>query len=458
MMIRGLVMAYGDIRVERRSEEIVEAITSKGTVVVRELGETRAGEKRIRNFLDSPHVDVDAISEDFAARTVAQCRNRDVLIIQDTTEINFDKRDKKRSGFGPGADGETPAYFIHAAIVVDRATEAVLGLLHAEIWTRSERLVRHRRKRDLEEKESARWLRVCEIAEESLAGVASSFTVIADRESDIYQLFARFLDGQGYGLIVRAGQNRALADGEGCLFEALDDTPSLGESVIDVGPRPGAKARKAKVELRAAPVRPRRPLHLTKKTDPDEVALWLVEAREINVPKGATPICWRLLTARPVASPAEAQEVVNRYRLRWRIEQVFRALKSDGMRLEDSQITEPGRMFNLAAMALGAAVRTIQLVDARDGGDRPMTDVLDERNLPMLEKLSHKLEGATERQQNPHKPGSLSFVAWIAGRLGGWNCYYKPPGPKTMHRGWDRLNAMIDGYDLATQRKNLGIP
>lgn len=127
MMIRGLVMAYGDIRVERRSEEIVEAITSKGTVVVRELGETRAGEKRIRNFLDSPHVDVDAISEDFAARTVAQCRNRDVLIIQDTTEINFDKRDKKRSGFGPGADGETPAYFIHAAIVVDRATEAVLG-------------------------------------------------------------------------------------------------------------------------------------------------------------------------------------------------------------------------------------------------------------------------------------------------------------------------------------------
>ena len=62
-----------------------------------------------------------------------------------------------------------------------------------------------------------------------------------------------------------------------------------------------------------------------------------------------------------------------------------------------------------------------------------------------------KLEGKTERQKNPHRPGNLAFLAWIVARLGGWNCYYKPPGPKTMRTGWNRLAATLEGYMLATQ-------
>jgi hypothetical protein len=72
--------------------------------------------------------------------------------------------------------------------------------------------------------------------------------------------------------------------------------------------------------------------------------------------------------------------------------------------------------------------------------------------------ISNKLEGKTERQKNPRRPGSLAFVAWIAARMGGWNCYYKPPGPKTMRTGWSRLAATLDGYMLANQRKNPSIP
>jgi len=56
--------------------------------------------------------------------------------------------------------------------------------------------------------------------------------------------------------------------------------------------------------------------------------------------------------------------------LRWRIEQLFRALKSDGLALDDSQVIEAERMFNLAAIGLAGAIRTIQLVDARDGSPR----------------------------------------------------------------------------------------
>ena len=111
-------------------------------------------------------------------------------------------------------------------------------------------------------------------------------------------------------------------------------------------------------------------------------------------------------------------------------------------------------MFNLAAVGLAAAIRTIQLVDARDGGPRPASDVIDDVFADALQRISNKLEGKTERQKNPHRPGSLAFVAWIAARLGGWNCYYKPPGPKTMRTGWNRLTATLDGYMLANQSKN----
>ncbi len=144
--------------------------------------------------------------------------------------------------------------------------------------------------------------------------------------------------------------------------------------------------------------------------------------------------------------------------MRWRIEQLFRALKSDGLALDDSQVIEAERMFNLAAIGLAGAIRTIQLVDARDGSPRPISDVIDPALLPALERLSKSREGKTTRQKNPHPSDSLAFIAWIAARLGGWNCYYKPPGPKTMRDGWNQLAAMLEGYLLAIQQQNPGIP
>ena len=109
-------------------------------------------------------------------------------------------------------------------------------------------------------------------------------------------------------------------------------------------------------------------------------------------------------------------------------------------------------MFNLAAIGMAGAIRTIQLVDARDGSPLPATDVIDANFTIALERLSKRLEGKTLRQKNPHPTGSLAFVSWIAARLGGWNCYYKPPGPKTMRDGWNRLAATLDGYALATEQ------
>jgi hypothetical protein len=448
-------MSFGDIRIAERADWLIERVATAGTLVLRKLGETRAGEKAVHRFLSSRYVSVDRIVETLAARTAAQCVGRRILAIQDTSEINFSGRDKKRRGFGPGGDGTTPGFFIHPVIALDIASEAVVGLVDAEIWTRSGARVASRRNRTIEDKESMRWLLGCEAA----AGVlskATNVTMVADRESDIYELFVR--KPERLDLIVRAAQNRCLSD-ETMLFAALADAEVLQTSIVKVAPRgPGDKGREAAVELRAGRVSLARPQNLKRSEARDAVELTLVEAREINAPVGKTPLSWHLLTTHSVTSAADAEEMVQLYRLRWRIEQVFRALKSDGLALDDSQVIEAERMFNLAAIGLAGAIRTIQLVDARDGSPRPISDVIDPAFMPALERLSKSREGNTLRQKNPHPPDSLAFVAWIAARLGGWNCYYKPPGPKTMRDGWNHLAAILEGYLLAIQEQNPGIP
>jgi hypothetical protein len=444
-------MSFGDIRVAERAEWLINRVAATGSLVLRKIGETRAGEMAAHRFLSSPHVSVDRIVETLAHRTAKQCAGRRILAVQDTSEVNFAGFEEKRRGFGPAGNGKTLGFFIHPVIAVDIESEAVVGLVDAAIWTRPQAPAKARRARRLEEKESARWLAACEAAAARLSK-ACAVTMVADRESDIYELFAH--RPASLDLIVRAAQDRSLATG-GRLFEALSGTQPLGSRDVRVAPRgPGDKGRTATVALRSGKVSIARPKNGLVASLPAVIELNLVEAREIDPPPGKTALLWRLLTTHTVEDAEQADEVVQLYRLRWRIEQTFRALKSDGLALEDSQVIDAERLFNLAAIGLAGAIRTSQLVDARNGSPRPASDVVDDAFAPALKLISQKLEGKTERQKNRHPPGSLAFVAWIAARLGGWNCYYKPPGPKTMRDGWNQLAARLEGYALTSHGKS----
>ena len=120
--------------------------------------------------------------------------------------------------------------------------------------------------------------------------------------------------------------------------------------------------------LRAGTVMLRHPRNSRRERDPERIAVTLVEAIEADPPEGAAALHWRLLTTMAAPTEAEAADIVRLYRLRWRIEQTFRMLKTHGLQIEEAQTAEPHRLFNLAALAIGAAVGIIQLVDARNGG------------------------------------------------------------------------------------------
>lgn len=453
----GTLGYFGDARRAATGTELIDRVMATGSLVIRKLGGNRAGEIAFHRFLSAQSVSCAEMLQTLGSRTAAACAGRRIVVAQDTTEINFSGREANRRGLGPGGDGVADGFFIHPLIAIDQDTEAVLGLLDAQIWTRDDDAeVAPRRQRRFEDKESIRWLRGAERAAE-LAADAASVVVVADRESDIYGCFVR--RPADADVIIRAAHDRALPDGEhnralpgaAHLFSAAAAWPELAQMPVKVAPRRvGDPGRTATVALRAGPVVLQRPRHGFDPADPETVALSLVEVREIGAAPDGKPLLWRLLTSIAVHDAEGARDIVRLYRLRWRIEEVFRALKSDGMRLEETQMHQAARLFKLAVIGLAAAARTIQLVDARDGGPRPATDVIDAALLPIAQAIGPTLERSTARQKNPHPVNSLAWLAWIIARLGGWNCYYKPPGPKTMRAGWAQFATMAAGFAIAT--------
>ena len=442
----------GDIRLDRRRDTIVDRIVMAGSLVQRKVGGDRNGEMAMKNFLGSPKSTVETIIAAEVALTAAAAKGRRVVAAQDTTEVNFAGRDKRRKGLGPGGDGKSPGFFTHVMIAVDADDEAVLGLVSAQIWTRETGKAEDYSKLPFEEKESARWLKAAESAPEALDG-AEQIIVVGDRESDIYPLFAR--KPERVDFVVRAARDRKLGAG-GLMFEAVSAWPVLGGQIVAVAPKGiGDKGRTAKVLLKAGTVTVKRPARGCGKTDPRTLTLTVVEAAEIDAPEGAAPLLWRLVTTLPAKNLEEAIDAVRLYRLRWRIEQLFRTLKKDGLDLEASQIEEASSIMKLAALGAIASCRIMQLVDARDGSKRPATDAIAPEQIEVAEAIGDSLEGRTERQKNPWEKGSLAWLAWIVARLGGWNCYYKKPGPKTMADGWKRLQAMLEGAAIAMGRLQL---
>lgn len=440
-----------NIQLERRGERVFEQIVETSSLVIKTVGGDRAGEIGAHRFLESDDVSVASICAQFSGRTAAACAGQRIVVAQDTTEINFAGRDKARKGLGPaGAAGNTVGFFMHPGIAIDVASEALLGLVTLQIWTRDEHPRSDRRKRALEDKESYRWLETANEAADVLAD-ARQIIVVADREGDIYSHFAR--NRCNIDQIVRVAQNRNVVNDDAkpaSLFTALDALSPLGTVTVDVIPRRiGEKPRLATVEIRAGRFRLARPRNGASRDDPTEFEINVVEAREVDAEGVREPLLWRLATTLPVATLAEANDVVGLYRLRWRIEEVFRVVKADGLKLEDSQMQDAGKLFKLAALAIAAAVRIIQLRDARDGSTRPATDVIEEGQIAAVAMIGKTLEGGTKRQQNHYEAGSLAWLAWIVARLGGWNCYYKPPGPKTMAAGWQKLATMLAAIKIA---------
>lgn len=398
-------------------------------------------------------------------------------------------------------DGTAPGLMLHASLAISAQTKQVIGLADSLVFSRSKKeagQTRHRasqgkvradKRLNRTEKESHAWEKGAFNARRLLQAKNYNRRVyVHDAGSDDKTVISRLLElkseneklvpsrhpGQEDDFVIRLrdyqrifyrGYRRDDQDGledidwldaglvrtskgvnlkKTKLGELLQQHPCFDQVVeVDIRElkhlskkfkkRSRAK-RKANVKIRAVRIRFR---DLSGRWH----ILYLVHAWEnprlLPKKQRKTAIKWVLLTSLPVETIEQALEIIDIYRNRWHIEQLFRVLKRDGLDFLVTQLADVAAVIKLMVMALEVAAAVLKLVQAREQTQGcPITEVFEEQEVEILRLVNREYEGKTTKQKNPYPEDQLSYATWTIARMGGWKVYSgKLPGPKVIARG-----------------------
>lgn len=451
---------FKDKRLDKRALKLSALLYAGGSSSIHEISPNEAEQKGAYRFLANEKTEEGILINTVKERSSYLCTEKDVLVLQDTSEFNLNNhrnRLQRKTGIGLTGNNKDLGYFMHSSLVLDSKDETVLGFSDIQLWHREEDKLdkeeRAYKNLPIEEKESYKWIKACQQSKRHLTK-AKSITFIEDREGDIYEQFAVIPDDHTH-LIVRSRDNRNLSDGTK-LFDTLSKQPVAGSHSIELikDIRKEVEKRTADVEVRFCKVEIAKPKRLKKAGIAVEVPLHVIEVKEI--PKGgvAHPIHWRILTTHPVDSYGQAIDIINKYRLRWYIEQLYRLLKTKGFAIESSELETGWAIRKLTVMTLNAALRVMQLRLAHNNEQsQPIEHVFGEGEINCLKQINKKLQGDTQTSKNNNDQAKLAWATWIIGRLGGWKNYNskRPPGPIILKRGLDKFESMYEGWKLCSQ-------
>lgn len=441
----------GDERRNRRAVRIVQRLLDRPGGLMTRVCDGPAEAKATYRFLSNPAVSPDALRAALRAATVARLDDEAVVLVpQDTTSLDFSAH-PATAGLGPtsgGPHGGTGhGLHLHSALAVS-AEGVPLGLLHQQDWARdpTQSGRKHRRKqRPFEDKESYRWQQTVR-AVEAAVPADKLLVQIADREGDIYEVFAT-PRRPGSHLLIRNCQDRRLQGEERRLWGQVADAPVAHEFEMLVHTKRHLIPRCARLQLRYRTVTLRPPVSGTHHPELEPVTLTALEVREIDPPPLARsrPILWRLLTDLPTAGVEEALRHVRWYALRWLIERYHFVLKS-GCQIETSQLHTLQRLERLLALCSAVAVRLLWMTySARVYPQAPCTVAFSTVEWQVLYRQQRKTAIV------PAEPPSLhQAVRWLA-LLGGFmgRTGDGQPGVKVLWRGLTRLQDIVTGFLLA---------
>lgn len=449
---------FKDKRLDNRALKLSALLYAGRSISIHEISPTEADQKGAYRFLANDKTEEGILISTVKERSSYLCGEKDVLVLQDSSEFNLDNhrnRLQRNTGIGLTGNNVDLGYFMHSSLVLDGTDETVLGFSDIQLWHREQdKLTKEERAYEtlpIEEKESYKWIKACQESKKHLAA-AKSITFIEDREGDIYEQFATIPDERTH-LIVRSRGDRRLSGGEK-MFDVLSKQPIAGSYTIELikDIRKEVEKRTAHVEVRFCKITIVKPTLIRKKNIASEVQLYVVEVKEIDTEGVTNPIHWRILTTHVIHSYEQAIDVINKYRLRWYIEQLFRLLKTKGFAIESSELETGWAIRKLTIMALNAALRVMQLLLAfNNEQSQPIEQVFDEGEIKCLEQINRKLQGDTEKSKNKNNPTKLSWATWVMARLGGWKNYNskRQPGPIILKRGVDKFAAIYEGWQLA---------
>ena len=451
--------AFSDKRLDTRAEKITSLLIHSRNCSIKGSVNDEASQKGFYRFLENEKVKEHHIITELTQRCSGNVQGRDILCIQDTSSIGLsDHRNhlKKDSGVGLVGNKNGLGFLLHCSLVIDAVQETMLGFSDVHLWHRqtdkSNNTTRIYKKQPIEEKESYRWIQAS-IDSKQILEKAKTITIIEDREGDIYEQWCVIPDHKTH-LLVRNRDNRKLSDGTR-LHAELASAPLAGTYTIEIFKdlRKQRKQRTATLQVRFKKIHIQRPAGIKTTGLANEVVLHAVEAREVNGPKSGS-IKWRLLTTHSITCFQEAMDIINMYRQRWYVEQLFRLLKKQGFQIEDSELSSGWAIRKLTVLLLNNILRVMQLLMAYNNEEsQTIEEVFSEQEIRCLKMLSHQFEREGTKVINYYSPTKLSWASWIIARLGGWKGYDKqrPPGPITMKRGTDKFDLIFQGWKLANQ-------
>lgn len=424
----------GDPRRTRRLARLLSDLGERPGLGIPLACGTAAATKAAYRFLDNDAVEAGAIRSAHVAATRERVRGAPlILAVQDTTTLDFPS---------PAVGG---AVWVHSVLALD-PDGTPLGLLDQHSWQRDPETAgtRHtRRQRPTAEKESQRWL-AAEAATIQAIPAGTRVLTIADREADIFDLFAQERPVQA-DLLLRITQQRGITEAPGLLWDALATTPVEDVVPVLVGRRADREPREALLTLRWRAVTVRPPRNRPDQAQLTPLSLTVIVAEEPVPPPGQPAICWRLLTTLPIRGGEEALQCVRWYALRWQIERYHYVLKS-GCQIEALQLRHRDRVERALAMLAIVAWRLLWLSAlSRTDPDQPCTVALSAQEWPVLWVAIH------QRADVPaHPPPLGEAVRWVA-HLGGYlnRASDGPPGVKVLWRGLRRLEDLTAGWLLA---------
>ncbi|MDB6055113.1 MAG: transposase family protein [Verrucomicrobiales bacterium] len=445
----------GDCRLSCRLVKVAAALASKPGGTLPAALPRWPDLKAAYRLLDNPSLTFEKAGQPHWLNTLAACSAPGRwLLIEDSTSLNFSSR-THLSGIGRIGDDRGRGINLHTNLAFavgplepgEQPRLSLVGVAGQQLWVRGEELNRgnvplgreRKQRRFARSRESERWGK-------TLAGLPAPSPgcqriYIADRESDIYELFER-CEQAACDYVIRACQDRALLEAPGPLMATIGQQPELGRYQLELRARPGTPARTVTIAIRTATVLLRAPWRPGKKS-PRQMNV--VQAREINPPAGAREINWTLLTNLACANFEEARQVVKLYACRWIIEEYHKALKT-GAGIEQSQLQEYTRIKALAAILSLVAARLLGL--KLEAGQDPEVLVAAGQVEPEVLQILEATFG-------PPKGGWTQHNLWISiARMGGYLARNSdgPPGWQTSWRGWQRLSQMVEGVLLVKPR------
>lgn len=377
--------------------------------------------------------------------TLKRCQEQPVVLaVCDSSALNYNAHPLTEGLGSIGSKQDGPiGLWLHETLVF--TPEGVpLGLLDVQCWARDEARFgqKHdRKRRPIEDKESHKWLDSwAATTRAQTASPQTQFVMVADRESDIYELFAQ-ARGANAQLLIRAGQSRKLADETHCLWPHMQAQAVAGEVEVHVGRRDNQPARVARLSVRHDKVR-LLPPQSRKQLGP--VGVWAVWAQEISPPKDVEPLDWMLITTVPTDTPTQACERLAWYAKRWGIEIYHRILKS-GCNIEDRQLAGADRLEACLAIDMVVAWRIMHLVHLnRTVPHLPATVYFNDMQWQALMVFS------TRQPLPPQSPPTLNEAVRLVGRLGGHLGRQTDgePGAETLWRGLQRLDDIVATYSI----------